>query len=411
MSSLPLFDPTAHPDGWHNVRAPGGYEWWYFDAEDRATDTQIVVIFMQGFIFHPGYLRAFDRYIKRPTKHLPPTAADFPCVYACVYRAGKIWKQFFTQYKREDFAAARDRVDVTIGPNRLWTDENGAYQLDLVGTPWKLTAHGPITEADQEMRVRLTFAPTHRHEPIERRFLSREMTRADHHWTIAAPRCEASGYVQVDAAQDPRPRTRGRGKGEGESANERQVTSSPRRANPLTPTISPGYGGEGANTSLAIDRLELAGHGYHDHNYGTAPIRQGLHRWIWGRAMFGDRVLTFHHAEPKTRGLPTETHLVEVTDAGARDIAVTGVEADWSLRCKPAMMLSYPSTLGFGDDLTLSNPRVIDPSPFYLRLVFDAVSRGQSSQAFCEIAYPHRLTWPLLGRMIEMSFDKRPTKR
>ncbi len=362
MPTLPLFDPTAHPDGWHNVRSPGGYEWWYFDAEDRATNTQIVAILMQGFIFHPGYLRAYDRYMKRPTKRPPPTAGDYPCVYACVYKDGKIWKQFFTQFRSEDFSAARDRVEVTIGENRLWVDERGTFQIELEGSPWRLTARGPITDADQMMRVQMSFTPTQANSPIERTFLSREMTGADHKWTIAAPSCEVKATVEIT----------------------------------------------GGSETL---QSSISGHGYHDHNYGTAPIRQGLHRWIWGRAMFGDRVLTFHHAEPKSMLLPAETHLVEVRGSGARDIVVPSVRANWSLACKMAMMLKYPSVLILGEELQLSNPRVIDPSPFYLRLVFDAVSRGESSQAFCEIAYPHRLTWPILGRMIEMSFDKRPTRK
>ncbi len=363
MPTLPLFDPTAHPDGWHNVLSPGGYEWWYFDAEDLATDTQIVAILMHGFIFHPGYLRAYRRFMRRPTRHSPPTAGDFPCVYACVYRDGKIWKQFFTQYRREDSSAAEDRADVTIGPNRLWVDEFGSYQLEMEGSPWHLTARGPITEADQRMRVRLSFSPSHRHEPVERRFLSREMTGADHHWTIASASCAVSAQIAIHREH-----------------------SGP-------------------------DSFTLAGPGYHDHNFGTAPIGAGLHRWIWGRAMFGERVLTFHHAEPKSSARAAETHLVEVAGNRARDIAVERVESDWSLASRPAMMLRYPRVLNFGDELRLTNPRVIDPSPFYLRLQFDALSRGESSRAFCEIAYPHRLRWPILGRMIEMSFDKRPTRR
>jgi len=59
-----------------------------------------------------------------------------------------------------------------------------------------------------------------------------------------------------------------------------------------------------------------------------------------------------------------------------------------------------------GDALELSNPRLIDSSPFYLRMIFDASCRGRPAQAFCEVAYPHRLRWPILGRMIEMSVGK-----
>ena len=39
-----------------------------------------------------------------------------------------------------------------------------------------------------------------------------------------------------------------------------------------------------------------------------------------------------------------------------------------------------------------------------MRLIYAADHGGT---AFCEIAYPHRLRWPVLGRMIEMSIDKR----
>ena len=43
MPTLPLFaPPNAHqaagasPDASHRVTAPGGYEWWHFDAPDAA---------------------------------------------------------------------------------------------------------------------------------------------------------------------------------------------------------------------------------------------------------------------------------------------------------------------------------------------------------------------------------------
>jgi hypothetical protein len=49
---------------------------------------------------------------------------------------------------------------------------------------------------------------------------------------------------------------------------------------------------------------------------------------------------------------------------------------------------------------------VIDPTPFYLRLAYDARAGRETCTALCEIAYPHRLRWPLLGRLIEMSFDR-----
>lgn len=363
MPSIELFDETAFADGWHDVRAPGGYEWWYFDAEDAATDTQVVAIFMEGFIFHPGYLRAHAKYLRNPTKRTPPIAADYPCVYLCLYRGGKIWRQFFTQYRRDQFKAARDRCDVEIGPNTLRVDADGSYALTLRGTPWALTGRGPQTLVDQTLEADLRFAPTLRVEPRERAFLSREMTQAHHAWTIAAPRCDVSGTIR-------------------------------------------------AGTIASPETTAFAGRGYHDHNFGTAPIGPGLDRWTWGRAMFeSGRTVTFHHAEPSNTLRGPEVHVIEATADGLREHAVKKVAADWSRTCRPAMFLKYPATLDFGDVLRLSSPRVVDPSPFYLRLQFEAESFGERATAFCEIAYPHRLRWPIFGRMIEMSFDKRPLRQ
>ncbi len=56
--------------------------------------------------------------------------------------------------------------------------------------------------------------------------------------------------------------------------------------------------------------------------------------------------------------------------------------------------------------LSLRDPQVVDASPFYLRVAYAATVRGVPARAFCEVAYPHRLRWPVLGRMIEMSIAR-----
>lgn len=356
-SHVSLFDAGAYPDGHHDVRAAGGYEWWYFDAEDPGTDTQVVVIFMQAFIFHPGYLRAYGRFRKNPTRHAPPIPADHPSLYACVYRGGRIWRQFYTDYAAGDFSARKDRAEVSIGGHRLTSDAEGGYAIDVAGTPWRLTARGPRRFEHETLGVNLRFRPRHRMAPLERRFLSEQMTGAEHHWVIAAPVCDVAGEFDI-----------------------------------------------------AGERVSFSGRGYHDHNFGLAPIGEGLFRWTWGRAIFGSRVVTFHYAEPKARGARAETHLIEVDHAGVREIEVGDVAARFDRTSAMAMQLRYPSEIDFGSKLRLSNPRVLDPAPFYMRIAFDAESDGERSTAFAELAYPHRLRWPLLGRMIEMSFDDRPRR-
>ena len=68
MPVLPLFQTPAHPDAWHRVTAPGGYEWWYFDGEDHSGRFQFVATWFQGFPLHPDYLRRYHRYRRAPTR-------------------------------------------------------------------------------------------------------------------------------------------------------------------------------------------------------------------------------------------------------------------------------------------------------------------------------------------------------
>ncbi len=352
MACLAMYSTPVHPDGWHAVTAPGGYEWWYFDAEDLATDTRVVAILFQGFVFHPGYLRRHARYLRNPTKRLPALAAEYPCAYLVVYRDGRIWRQFMTQYPAGEFEASSDSPMVRVGPNRL-RPEGGDLKLELTGSPWRVTGRGPKLIEGETLSASLTFRPTIDHTPVERTFLSRRMTGADHKWILANPLCGVTGEIRC--------------------------------------------GGE---------TIALSGRGYHDHNYGTGPLGPGLKRWMWGRVLLDDRMMTFHFVQPREGRLGDEAHLVEVDGAGAREHEDARVMADWSGRT--GLGLRYPRAMEFSaGGLTLSNPRVVDPSPFYLRLVYDAQWGASRGEAMCEIAYPHRLRWPVLGRMIEMSIDRR----
>src|SRR3954449_8606982 len=85
MPVLPLFDAPIEPDAWHRVTAPGGYEWWHFDAEDEAGETRGGARIYDGHAVHPRYVRAYRRYLKRPTRRTPPMAVDFPCAELAVY--------------------------------------------------------------------------------------------------------------------------------------------------------------------------------------------------------------------------------------------------------------------------------------------------------------------------------------
>jgi carotenoid 1,2-hydratase len=223
----------------------------------------------------------------------------------------------------------------------------------MAGTPWQLTLFGPKRQAGSRFEADLRFLPILRHPPREQTFLSRRLSGTEHRWVIANPLCQVQGLIHL-----------------------------PQRA-----------------------PINFRGIGYHDHNYGLGPIGPGLKRWMWGRVLLEDRAAIFHLAVPRRREMPVEVHLVEANASAIAHANDASVCVDWSRHTQ--LGLQYPERLRVAGQLELSRPQVIviDPQPFYLRLLYNAKYRGQIGSALCEVAYPSRLRWPIVGRMIEMAIE------
>ena len=78
MPTLPLYDTSAGPDEWHRVIAPGGYEWWRFEAVSSGGDARIRLDVFDGDPFNPEYRAAYARYRRRPTRVPPPVPRGYP---------------------------------------------------------------------------------------------------------------------------------------------------------------------------------------------------------------------------------------------------------------------------------------------------------------------------------------------
>src|SRR5258705_95308 len=124
MPTLPLFHAPATPDAWHQVQAPGGYEQWYFDAEDASGEIRIVAILGQRCT-GKEHVRQYARYRRRPTKHRPPLPADWSCARFGVYRGQRELGQFTKAFRAGDFKASAESVEVTVGPNQLTGSDQG----------------------------------------------------------------------------------------------------------------------------------------------------------------------------------------------------------------------------------------------------------------------------------------------
>jgi hypothetical protein len=297
--------------------------------------------FHQGYVFHPEYLRAYRKYRRRPTRNTPPTPAQFPCFCFALYRGGEIVSQFINQYPAGALKAATDRLDVSVGSNLLLANEDGSRELTIGG--------------DRGVSAHFRFIPRMTHEVLDRMILPRSWSKADHHWVISNPLCDVSGQIDLT-----------------DSASGK-----------VTPLL-------------------MNGRGYHDHHYGTGPIGPGLKRLMSGRVLMDDHALLFHFAQPRDVNQPDDIHMIEADSFGSRELPVDRFNADWSRKTKS--FLRYPAWVEAGA-IQLVNPRVIDATPFSICLIYDASVRGASGQAFCQIAYPRRLLWPIFGKRIEKSIQ------
>ncbi len=242
MPTLPLYDPAPpHPDGWHRVTAPGGYETWHFDAEDAAGGVRIIATFSEGSPFDGEYRRRYTAFLAKPTTLTPPQPAEYPSVSFVLWEKGRTVARFAYRYPADAFDASRSGLELHVGPHRVLPGTDGTMAMTIGDVA--------IDGGAARLSAELWFTPRFAVAPFERRFPTRDMSGADHFWVIANPLCAVSGIIRIAGA-----------------------------------------------SNLPPQELHFAGRGYHDHRYGTAPIfRAGNVGWVRGRALFEDGAEPFQY--------------------------------------------------------------------------------------------------------------------
>lgn len=138
----------ANVHAWQGLFAPGGYEWWRWDARDPASDRRIIVTFFDGDPFDPAYQRAYTRYRRYRTRVTPPFPRDCRGVRVAIHRDGHIEHQTTVRSSATALLATEDPTHITLGPGSLEIQPNGAIDLRL-------------DHADTLPPVHLTFHPPH----------------------------------------------------------------------------------------------------------------------------------------------------------------------------------------------------------------------------------------------------------
>jgi len=130
--TIPLYNTTASADGWHEVRAPGGSEWWIFRGVDAQTDRKFVAAIFDGCPFHPRYRRMYRRYTDKPTRVAPPLPRDFQCSLIAIFERGQCREQLLFQFPPGSLSGSTRAPEMRLGTNFVIMEDSGKMRM-LVG--------------------------------------------------------------------------------------------------------------------------------------------------------------------------------------------------------------------------------------------------------------------------------------
>jgi hypothetical protein len=358
MSVVPLYGrPTpAACDARRGLSAPGGYQGWTFEAEDRSGTWQLSASFFEGFPLHPQYLRKYEAYRRAPTRLAPPMPREFPCVVVSLYGNGATVAQFLCAPRPEDCRFASDRLDVRIGASHFCRQGDGSIHLGLRGTPWGMTLLGPRPIEAQQVTANLVFRPEFAHSCLEQTLAERkpggESPGYEHRWMLADAYCHVQGTIRF-------------------------------------------YGRGGMIDSQAVP---FTGRGSHEHTFGTAPLAGAIRRYVRARLMLKGRTTFVHLIKPADIGVPERVQLVAADSSRFEVVQASGEAHDW--RCRTGYQIRYPSKIDMGPRLRLSHPRLVASTPISARVEYRAFSLGVDGFATCDVIFPHRASRPGLRHVL-----------
>ena len=139
---------------------------------------------------------------------------------------------------------------------------------------------------------------------------------------------------------------------------------------------------------LAGTKVSFAGVGSHEYAFGTSPLCHGVTRLLRGRIFTADEAVVFQVAQPSVAKAGQES-VICVRSGGA-------IELDTATIARP-----FADRITFGDQLTLSSPRIIDHQLRGQRIVYDGQFRGKKATAHCDTFYPQAPRTPMKASVID----------
>ncbi len=212
---------------WHDMREPGAYEWWYFDAEDTTTGVSVVLIWFAGFPFSPYYTNHYEKW-KKKIISAPPLPSNYSAFSFQLYENGDEVVNFIREGEHELFESTRSEIGIRFEKNSFtFNAECDEYTLDIDFS---------YPARHKKVKANLSFKSTRRIR-YEKKDTNNDGNVPLHQWLLSVPKADVEGLIEVTELQK---------------------------------------GG--------VRKIPFRAKGYHDHNLGAVPMQEYISRWYWGRA-------------------------------------------------------------------------------------------------------------------------------
>ncbi len=398
-------------DAQHLKTEPGSYEWWYFDGISEDGEYQLVIIYFDGCPFSTRYIRNMEKVpvnkaagkqvstdsqkstgdaageavsdatggtttdatgdadggtADKTSGDAEPEVPDnalpsaHPAISISVYHRGQPIFYSLSQYPVDACSFDRERPAATIGANSFRFEERENHGSREYAA-YDLRINEKLPSGD-ELKGIITFAGLY---PNRRLFIdansgnanSGSDTRNDgHFWNLALPRAKMQCRMNL------------------------------------------------LHKGLLKKDLKFNGTGYHDHNTGHQPMRDGFRDWYWGRVHFPQATLVYYVMH-KSSGRDCHAWLVSPDNRRLlHQLELTGLR-----RRRPNGFLLNPARrLTFSDDelsVSVRYRKVVDSGPFYCRYLSMVkvehpglgVLEGEGISEYIKPRRIHRrLFWPLV---------------
>ncbi|PKD44748.1 hypothetical protein [Rhodohalobacter barkolensis] len=287
------------------------------------------------------------KYIQALSKEVNHTAEFYPAISISVYKDGKPLFYSFEETDPEFAEFSSEEIFGRVGENSFTGHQVGdeiSYTLELNQT----------LPNSERISGKLLFS-SKSGSGIRSSNFNQESSET-HIWNLIFPKCEVSGELRVG--------------------------------------------------SLQQESISFKGTGYHDHNFGSEPMKESFDEWYWGRYHFDTSTLIYYVMNVKGEW----DNRAWLIDQDGSVLALDSIELEEHgltfFGLQSARRLKFK---GEGFEAVLQKDQLIDSGPFYQRFQGNVLAtlngNLMKAEGISEYIKPDRiyskLFWPLVDMRIK----------